>query len=72
MPRTFFFILLAAVGVAGCSRQDDGKPADQAHIWQSQTDALRQAEQLRDRTNAEAQRQQQQYDLLNQERRRHY
>lgn len=67
MLRTILMILFTTTALAGCSGQDDSDPADQTHVWQSQTDALRQAEQLRNRTNAETQRQQEQYDQLDQE-----
>ena len=66
MLRTLFFLLILSIGVTACSGQDD-EATDKTHVWQSQTDALQQAGQLRDQTNAETERQQQQYDQLEQE-----
>ena len=67
MIRNSILIMLVVFCLPGCSRQDTATPADKEHVWQVQTDALRQAEQLRDRQNAQTSREQQQYDQLDQE-----
>jgi outer membrane biogenesis lipoprotein LolB len=68
MRYSALLALILTLGLTGCSREDaDHSSNDNDHIWQSQTDALREAQQMRDTQKIQTERQQQLYDQLDQE-----
>lgn len=67
MRYSTLLALIIALGVAGCSREGADNSSANEHIWQSQTDALREAQQMRDTQKIQTERQQQLYDQLDQE-----
>ncbi|UCE88252.1 MAG: hypothetical protein JSW10_07735 [Pseudomonadota bacterium] len=57
---TMLACALAVLGTAaGCSEQRDDDDGQQGHVWQQQTDALRDAQQLGDQIEEQEKRKQQ-------------